>query len=194
MPGQLAGPNLQAQASNSSDDQKNQGSHSGELGQSGQASAEAGGAQDQLRDKTRDKNKRAQKRFRERKRVSHANNMHAASPCLHDTAANKAIVAEGIPSVQEKAQETEKYLANLLAELEQIKLETTKVEERNSLLEKVLSLNKEAPAVSTKDLFVLVSCLHMHHLRLLTLCAMQYIVSAHDDGACFCVACMYLQC
>ena len=164
MPGQIPGPNLQAQASNSSDDQKNQGSHSGELGQSGQAPTEAGGAQDQLRDKTRDKNKRAQKRFRERKRVSHANNMHAANPCLHDIAANKAIVAEGIPSVQEKAQETEKYLANLLAELEQIKLETTKVEERNSLLEKVLSLNKEAPAISTKDLFVLVRCLHMHHL------------------------------
>ena len=193
MPGQLAGPNLTAQASNSSDDQKNQGSHSGELGQSGQVPTEAGGAQDQLRDKTRDKNKRAQKRFRERKRVSHANT-HAASPCLHDIAANKAIVAEGIPSVQEKAQETEKYLANLLAELEQIKLETTKVEERNSLLEKVLSLNKEAPAVSTKDLFVLVRSLHMHHLRLLTLCATLCIVYAHDDAAWFCVACMYLQC
>lgn len=50
---------------------------------------------------------------------------------------------------KERAQETEKQMTDLTAEMETIQAETKKLEERNQLLEKVLSLNKiEAPAPS----------------------------------------------
>lgn len=61
------------------------------------------------------------------------------------------------PSVQEKAQETEKYMADLVAEIEQVKVEKTKLEERNQLLEKVLALNKQEAPLPTKGLLELVS-------------------------------------
>lgn len=45
--------------------------------------------------------------------------------------------------MQERAQETEKYMAGLVAEMEKVRLEKVRLEERNQLLEKVLALNQQ---------------------------------------------------
>ena len=61
--------------------------------------------------------------------------------------------------LQEKAQETEKYMAELVAEIEEVRLEKGRLEERNQLLEKVLALNKQDAPLPTKGLLELVPLL-----------------------------------
>lgn len=56
---------------------------------------------------------------------------------------------------KEKAQETEKYMSELTVEMEQVRVEKGKLEERNQLLEKVLSLNKPEQAAPTTGLLEL---------------------------------------
>ena len=57
---------------------------------------------------------------------------------------------------QEKAQETEKYMSDLTAEMDTVRLEKSKLEERNQLLEKVLSLSKQDMPLPTKGILHLV--------------------------------------
>ena len=52
-------------------------------------------------------------------------------------------------------------MADLAAEIEQVRLEKTKLEERNQLLEKVLALNKQDAPLPTKGLLELVR--HVKH-------------------------------
>ena len=83
--------------------------------------------------------------------------------------------------MQEKAQETERQMTDLTAEMDRIQAETKKLEERNQLLEKVLSLSKiEAPAPSRGPL-ELVRCFCMLTLlntRLLTLQCFRKVFNA----------------
>ena len=59
--------------------------------------------------------------------------------------------------LQEKAQETERYMTDLIAELDQVKLEKAQLDERNQLLEKVLALsNTQRAPLPTKGLLDLV--------------------------------------
>jgi len=59
--------------------------------------------------------------------------------------------------LQEKAQETEKYMSDLTAEMDKVRLEKSKLEERNQLLETVLSLSKQDRPLPTKGILQLVS-------------------------------------
>ena len=55
--------------------------------------------------------------------------------------------------MQEKAQESEKHMADLVAEMQQVRQEKARLEERNQLLEKVLALGCEQHApLPTKGL------------------------------------------
>ncbi len=58
--------------------------------------------------------------------------------------------------LQEKAQETEKYMSDLTAEMDKVRVEKSKLEERNQLLEKVLSLSKQDMPPPTKGILLLV--------------------------------------
>lgn len=59
--------------------------------------------------------------------------------------------------MQERAQESEKYMAGLVAEMEKVRLEKLRLEERNQLLEKVLALSQKQHAPPpTKGLLELV--------------------------------------
>jgi len=58
--------------------------------------------------------------------------------------------------LQEKAQETEKYMSDLTAEIDKVRLEKSKLEERNQLLETVLSLSKQDRPLPTKGILQLV--------------------------------------
>lgn len=58
--------------------------------------------------------------------------------------------------LQEKAQETEKYMSDLTAEMDKVRLEKSKLEERNQLLETVLSLSKQDRPLPTKGILQLV--------------------------------------
>ncbi|DBA98656.1 TPA: hypothetical protein ACH3X1_014438 [Trebouxia sp. C0004] len=56
---------------------------------------------------------------------------------------------------KEKAQETEKYMSDLTAEMDKVRLEKRKLEARNQLLEKVLSLSKQNMPLPTKGILQL---------------------------------------
>ncbi|KAL3131600.1 hypothetical protein ABBQ38_007898 [Trebouxia sp. C0009 RCD-2024] len=56
---------------------------------------------------------------------------------------------------KERAQESEKYMAGLVAEMEIVRLEKMRLEERNQLLEKVLALNQKHAPPPTKGLLEL---------------------------------------
>ncbi|KAL0032676.1 hypothetical protein WJX79_002317 [Trebouxia sp. C0005] len=56
---------------------------------------------------------------------------------------------------KEKAQEAEKYMSDLTAEMYKVRLEKSKLEERNQLLEKVLSLSKQDMPLPSKGILQL---------------------------------------
>ena len=58
--------------------------------------------------------------------------------------------------LQEKAHETEKYMSDLTVEMDKVRLEKSKLEERNQLLETVLSLSKQDMPLPTKGILQLV--------------------------------------
>lgn len=56
---------------------------------------------------------------------------------------------------KEKAHETEKYMSDLTVEMDKVRLEKSKLEERNQLLETVLSLSKQDMPLPTKGILQL---------------------------------------
>lgn len=82
--------------------------------------------------------------------------------------------------MQEKAQETEKYMSELTVEMEQVRVEKGKLEERNQLLEKVLSLNKPEQAAPTTGLLELVGALTIAAVGTVHICLYVMLTIAHN--------------
>ena len=82
--------------------------------------------------------------------------------------------------MQEKAQETEKYMSELTVEMEQVRIEKGKLEERNQLLEKVLSLNKQEQAATTTGLLELVGALAIASVGTVSVCLYVMMTTAHN--------------
>ena len=95
-------------------------------------------------------------------------------------------------ALQEKAQETEKYMSELTAEMEKVKLEKNKLEERNQLLEKVLSLSKQDAPPPTKGMLELVHPTYTLFIPYIYPIHTLHVPYIHCSGGCCCYCCCWV--